>query len=297
MNGMQGEYFVSRISKHRKKVYITSDGVCDLTPELLEKYNVKLIDLYIKTETGRFRDTKEIDINNLSRYLSDENTTAFSLSPTVEDYERFFADMLMEADNVVYISMASGSGHCYENATEAAKGFAHVHVVDSAHISSGQALVVLHAAKMASEGATVQEILNEIETVKSKIKASYLLPSTRIFYQKGFTDKITAKICDAFRLHPVLGSYNHKITVLGVRAGKLEKVWKKFIRFHLRNTSRIDDRIVFIVHAGCTVRQQELLLEEIHRNMRFKQVIFTQASSASVCNAGLGSIGFAIYQK
>ena len=297
MNGLKSEYFVSRLSKRRKKVYVTSDGVCDLTPELIEKYNVKLIDLYIKTETGRFRDTKEIDIHNLSRYLSDENSTAFSLSPTIEDYERFFADTLMEADNVIYISMASGSGHCYENATEAAKGFAHVHVVDSEHISSGQALVVLHAAKMASEGATVQEILKEVEAMKSKVKASYLLPSTRIFYQKGFTDKLTAKICDAFRLHPVLGSYNHKITVLGVRAGKMEKVWKQFIRFHLRNSSRIDDRIVFVVHAGCTVRQQEMLLEEINRNMRFKQVVFTQASSASVCNAGLGSIGFAIYQK
>ena len=67
--------------------------------------------------------------------------------------------------------------------------------------------------------------------------------------------------------------------------------------FHLRNSSRIDDRVIFVVHAGCTVRQQEILLEEINRNMKFKQVIFTQASSASVCNAGLGSIGFAIYYK
>ena len=40
-----------------------------------------------------------------------------------------------------------------------------------------------------------------------------------------------------------------------------------------------------------------MILEEINRNMKFHQVIFTQASPASVCNAGLGSIGFAIYQK
>ena len=65
----------------------------------------------------------------------------------------------------------------------------------------------------------------------------------------------------------------------------------------MRNSSRIDDRIVFVIHAGCTVRQQELILEEINRNMKFKQVIFTQASAASTCNAGLGSIGFAIYNK
>ena len=294
---VKGEYFVSRLSRRRKKVYIVTDGVCDLTPDLLEKFDIKLIDLYIKTETGRFRDTKEIDIHNLSRYLSDENTTAFSLSPTVEDYERFFADALMKADNVIYISMASSTGLCYETAVEAAKGFAHVNVVDSTHISSGQGLIVLHAAKLAMEGASVQEILKEIEIIKSKVKAFYLLPNTNIFYQKGFTNKFTAQICDMFKLHPVVGSFRQKITVVGVRTGKLEKVWKHFIRFHLRNASRIDNRVVFVVHAGCTVRQQELLMEEIHRNMNFKQVIFTQASPASVCNSGLGSIGFAIYQK
>lgn len=297
VDGIRDEYFVSRLSRRRKKIYITSDGVCDLTPELVEKYDIKLIDLYIKTDTGRFRDTKEIDIHNLSRYLSDENTTAFSLSPTVEDYEHFFADTLLEADNIIYISMSGGAGRSYECASEAAKGFAHVHVIDSTHISCGQGLVVLHAAKMANEGETIDAILAEIEHIRSKVKASYILPSTRIFYQKGYTDKFTAQICDAFKLHPVLGTRKNKITVLGVRAGKLERVWKAFIRFHLRNTSRIDDCVVFVVHAGCTVRQQELILEEINRNMRFKQVIFTQASSASVCNAGLGSIGFAIFYK
>ncbi len=295
--GAQGEYFVSRMSKRRKKVYITSDGVCDLTQELIEKYDIKLIDLYIKTESGRFRDKKEIDIYNLSRYLSDKNTTAISLSPSVEDYERFFADALVEADNVIYISMAGGTGRCYENAAEAAKGFAHVHVIDSAHISAGQGLVVLHAAKLASEGVSVNTIINEINSMKSKVKASYVLPNTTIFYQRGFTDKFTAKICDVFRLRPVLGSFNNKITVMGVRAGKIEKVWKSYIRFHLRNTARIDDRIIYVIHAGCTVKQQELILDEINRNMKFKQIIFTQASASSVCNSGLGSIGFAVYYK
>ena len=101
----QGHYFVSRVSKKRKRIFVTSDGVCDLPQELLEKYDIRLIDLYIITENGRFRDTKEIDIYNLSRYLSEENSTAYSMSPTVEDYERFFAEMLLEADDIIYYSV------------------------------------------------------------------------------------------------------------------------------------------------------------------------------------------------
>ena len=294
---IKGEYFVSRMIKKRKKIYITSDGVCDLPPDLLEKYDIRLIDLYIKTEHGRFRDKKEIDINNLSRYLSDENTTAFSLSPTVEDYEHFFAEALMEADDVIYLSMAKGSAKCYENAMAAAECFDHVHVLNTGHISCGQGLVVLHAAKLASEGAPIQQIIDAVRNVKTKVRSTFLLPGTKIFYQKGFTDKYTAMICDFFKFHPILGVLNNKITILGVRVGKIEKVWRSYIRHHLRNSSRIDDGIIFVVHAGCSVRQQEIILEEINRNLSFKQVIFTQGSSASTCNAGVGSIGFAVYRK
>ncbi len=293
----QDHYFVSRAKRKRKRIYITSDGVCDLPVELLDKYDIRLIDLYISTENGRFRDNKEIDVYNLSRYLSSENSTAYSLSPTVEDYESFFAELLMEADDVIYYSMAKSMGRCFENATEAAKGFSRVHIVDSAHISSGQGLLVLHAAQMAAEGGTVSQILEDTESVKSKIHSSFILPGTRILHQKGFTDGVTAKICDLFRLHPVLGTVNKKVTVLGVRAGRLEKVWRKFIRFHLRASAKTDNSIVFVVHAGCSVKQQEIILDEIHRMTKFKQVVFTAASTASTCNCGLGAIGLAVFRN
>ena len=170
-------------------------------------------------------------------------------------------------------------------------------MVDSGNISCGQGLLVLHAAKLAKQGAPVQKILEEIKNAKHKIRSSFLLPNTRIFYERGFTDKITAKICDIFQLHPILGTFNNKLTIIGVRWGKLEKAWRKYIRYHLRNISRIDDSIIFIVHAGCSVKQQEIILNEVNRCMKFKQIVMVPASSASVCNAGLGSIGFAIYRK
>lgn len=293
----QGEYFVSRLSKKRKKVYITSDGVCDIPKEYLEKYDIRIIDLYVKTELGRFRDSEEIDVYNLERYLSDEESTAYSLSPTVEDYENFFAEVLMEAEDVIYLAFASGVGKGVENAKLAAKGFAHVHVIDSGQISCGQGLEVLHAAKLAMDGASLEKILEEINIIKNKIRGSYILPNVKYFYQKGFTNQITAKICDMFQMHPILGVRNSKLSILGVRRGRLEKAWRKFIRYHLKNVARIDNRIIFIVHAGCSVKQQEIILDEVNRSMKFKQIIMVQASSASVCNAGLGSIGFAVYRK
>lgn len=290
--------FVSTLqSKKRKKVTIVSDSVCDIPSYLLEKYDIRIVELYIKTEFGRFRDAKEIDVNNISRYMSEKESMVHSISATVEEYEHFFAETLMETEDLIYISLASGTGKCYANAVSAAKGFDHVHVVDSGYISGGQALVVLYAAKMAKQGAPAELILQEIGQVKRNINLTMLLPAVSIFRQNGYTDIVTANICALFNLRPVLGFKNSKIHIYGVRFGRLENVWRKCIRYHLRNIKHIDDDVIFVTHAGLSVRQQELVMDEINRCLKFNHVIFTQASVANVCNAGLGSISFAVYRK
>ena len=290
--------FVSTLqSKKRKKVTIISDNVCDIPIDLLEKYDIRIINLYIQTEFGRFCDSKEIDVNNISRYMSEKESKVQSLSATVEEYEHFFAETLMESEDLIYISLAKGTGRCFENAVSAAKGFDHVHVINSGYISGAQGLIVLHAGKMAKRGASVELICEEINRIKKNINMTILLPSVTIFRQKGYTDIITARICEIFNLRPVLGISNSKIHVYGVRFGRLENVWRKCIRYHLRNIKHIDDNIIFVTHAGLSVRQQELILDEIHRCVKFKHIIFTQASVANVCNAGLNSIGFAVYRK
>ena len=253
--------------------------------------------MYIQTSFGRFKDSKEIDVHNLERYLSTPDNDAIAMSPEVEDYEKFFAEMLMEAEDVIYLSFAGGMGRGVKNATIAAKGFAHVHVIDSGHISAGQGLIVMHAAELAKQGQSLRKIVDEIDRVKHKIRCSYILPTARIFYKRGYTSKVLSEFFDKFQMHPILRTANSKLAIIGFRTGRLEKAWRKFVRFNLRHINRIDDSILFIVHGGFSVKQQDMLLEEVNRSMKFKQVVFVQASPASVCNAGTKSLGLAVYHK
>ena len=292
------ENFVSRLmTRKRKKVYITTESTCDLPEEYREQLDIKVADLYIQTKFGRFRETEEIDVNNLSHYLSDKESYAESYAASVEEYERFFAETLTEADEVIYIAMASKAGRCYANALEASRGFSHVHIIDSGMISCGEGLLVLFAAQMSKEGATIAEIFEEIERWKKKIEASFVIPSVNIMQQRGLINGITTKICDTFHWRPVLGCAGGGIHVFGIRAGRLENVWRRYIRFHLRNRSRIDDRIIFIVYSGATVRQQEMILDEVRKCMKFKHVVFAPASASNICNTGLGSIGIGFLRK
>ena len=287
---------VRQISGHkRKKTYITADCVCDLPDEMLEKYDIRLMHLYIRTDKARFVDTSEIDSDNLERYLADPNTKVRSECGTVEEYEQFFGEVLTEADHLVHISMALHAGLGYDIAATASRGFDHVHVIDSGQISGGEGLIVLYAAQLAADGCSAEEICDRVEKMKSHIRNRFFLPTVRQFYQSNRTNKTVARICELFHLHPILKVRQSRILVTGVVGGRLETAWKRYIWFHLLGSHRVGKEVVFITYVGCSVEQLELVRAEVLKIIPFEKVILQKASFSNACNVGLGAIGIAYY--
>lgn len=290
-----GNQFQKVAMRKRKKIYITTDCTSDIPPELLEKYDIKLMYLYVKTPYGRFADTREIDADSLTQYISAENSTAWADSVTVEEFEEFFAEVLTQAERVIHISLASQCGNSYNIAVAAARGFDHVQVIDSGQISGGQGMIALHAAQMAMEGKTTEEICNEIERMKGQVHTRFIMPGVEIFYQNGRTRAMTAKVCRLFRLHPYVAMKQKKAVLVGLLGGNLEDAWKQGIRWHLRKKRKIDRDVVFITHVGCSVKQLEWIENEVLKCVPFKQVIIQKASFTNACNSGIETIGIAYY--
>lgn len=284
-------------SKRKKRLYITTDCVCDIPDELLEKYDIRMMYLYIRTEKGRFADIKEIDSDELCQYMSEDGVFATADSVSVEEYEEFFADAIMEAENVIHISMASRAGKSYGIAVAAAKCFDHVHVIDSNNISSGQGLLVLHAASMARENHSVEEIIESVGRVSRHVETKYMIPNVRTFFQKGYTNRLTAEFYDFLHLHPILRMYKSRPVIFGACAGNLEKAWGRFIRNQFYNKRKINTDIVCITYVGLNVEQQEYLRNEVLKHVPFKKVIMQKAAFSLACNVGVNAIGITYYRK
>lgn len=284
-------------SRRKKKICITTDCICDLPQEYIDKFGIRLIYLYIETENGRFRDTKEIDSNNISRYLTSSSSQVNSISADVSDYEAFFADELTEAEDVIHLSLAQNTGNSYGCALAAAQGFDHVHVFDSGTLSCGLAIMVLFAAKRVQEGADLETISSELEEIKGNISSRFLLPSAQIFYEKGYTNALVAKLCGYFHIHPVLSTRHSKLKIVGIQTGSIESARRRFIAKTLRFKRHINTDIVYITHVACSVKELEFILREIRRHVEFEGVIVERSSVSNACNAGVGTIGIAFYKK
>ena len=287
---------MQRLSQRkRKKIYITTDCTCDIPQELLEKYDIKLMYLYIKTPNGRFADTREIDSDSIAQYITLEKCDAYGDKVSVEEFEEFFAEALTQSEEVIHISLSSKVGRSHSVAVEAAKGFGHVHVIDSGHISCGQGLVVLYAAKLVAEGRNVSEVCAEVERMKNHVRTNCVMPSADIFYQNGRTSAFVAKFCRIFQLHPFAGFKQKRVVLYTLLMGTLEKSWRQAIRFSFRNKKKINTDVIFITHVGCSVKQLDWLKKEIAKQVTFDKVITQKTSFTTACSVGMGTIGYAYY--
>ncbi len=280
----------------RMSLMVTTDSVCDLPESLKKEFNLSVCPYYICTDNGRFLDELELKADELLSHVA-IGKNASSQPPSVEDYERFFAEKLTEAQNVIHITMAMHASQGYQNALEAAKSFENVTVLDSGHLSSSMGLVVLYAAYKAENHATKEEIIRTVKRLRRYISSAFVLDSTHMMCQSGKISRRVQILCDALLLHPVIVLRNSKIAVGGMEMGSFTHVAKRYVRKIFINTRNIDRRILFITYAGMDSKKLQYIQELVQQYCPFERVYVQRASSAIACNCGSGSFGLLFMRK
>lgn len=276
----------------KKAIAVTTDCTCDLPMEWLESLGIKYQCNIVYMGEHRYRDFTEITADNLIDYMRREDAgRVYSVPAAVEDYETFFASVLAEANEVMHIALASGSGIAYKTAKEAAKSFDNVHVVDSAHFSCGLGIMTLHAAQMAKEGNTVEEISEELNELKNKVVTSFMVPNANAMYKSGKVGGVLKWLSDNLDIRLVLQLVKGKITCKGIHVGRLERCRARYVKHQLKNVKKIDNSILFVAYAGCTVREREMIKEEIAKYVKFDRIVEAKASASISCFCGAGTFG------
>ena len=280
----------------RRFILITTDSVCDLPETLLKELDVSVCPYYVHTEAGRFLDGLELQPDELLAHMA-QGRKGESRPPEVEDYERFFAEKLTEAQNVIHISMAKHVSAGYQNALEAAKSFNNVTVVDSGHLSSGMGLSVLWAAQLAENHAGKAEIVAAVERAERFISSAFIINSTHMLCQAGRISKRIQVLCDALLLHPILVLRKSKMVVGSMEVGDFSRIAKKYVRKVLQETKSIDRRVLFITYAGLDEKKLQYIQNLVRQHCAFERVYLQKASSAIASNCGSGSFGLMFMRK
>ena len=282
-----------RAVKRKIPLLITTDSVSDIPKELLKALDIRVMPYKIYTEKGVFDDGLEADGDVLLRSIREENLSAHSDCPSVEEYEEFFAQQLSCAQHIIHIAMGQRASGGYANAAEAAVAFYNVTVIDSGHLSSGMGLMAIRAAAAVKEEpfVTAEEIREQCENIRNCIQTSFVLEKTDYLCRSGHLTERMNRFCKAFMIHPKIVMRNSGMSVGSLYFGTLRQARRAYIRKSLRDPHSISTDMLFITYAGMRTEEIEEIRNAVLEIVPFEKVYMQKASPAVSANCGDGTFG------
>ncbi len=285
-------------AQKKRRVAITTESVADLPMELLKKYGIAVISHRVRTSEGTFfKDGIEIDTPGVLKYMENMDHVMYPLPPSVEEYEAFYAEQLVLANNIIHISISSDveNSGC-PNAVEAAGSFDNVTVFDSRHLSSSQGMVAMAASRMAEAGMGVDEIVMRLHRIVARIRTSFLVDDLEYLSRTKQVTNRRAALIRALLAKPMLVVKDGRMMAKKFLFGSKERVWKQYIDSILGHT-KADSIVVFVTYVGLSKKELEYIGSCIEKNAKFDKIVYQQASPAIAANCGPGTFGVLFIEK
>ena len=281
-------------------VKIISDSTCDLSPELIAKYDIDILPLHILLGEDEYEDGRNITPQQIYDWSDTHKTTPKTSAPSLAEAIELFRPYIEEKREIVCFSISgsmSTSGNVMRLAAEELEASDLVTVVDSANLSTGIGLLVIEAAIMAGKGQSATEIAATIESLKPNVRASFVVDTLTYLYRGGRCNAVSAMAGGVLRLHPKIVVENGAMDASKKYRGKINSVIMSYVKDMEEDLKSARPERVFITHSGCdrdTVNAVRSYLESFGI---FHEILETRAGGVVSSHCGPGTLGVLFIAK
>jgi len=213
---------------------IFTDSSCDLSKELIEKYDLKVMQLEVIVDDKSPVLNSQVELKSFYDSLrAGSNAKTSAVTPGF--FEEHMRKSLESGKDILYIGFSAGLSVTYNNGVmileELQREFPERKIlsVDTLSGSGGEALMVYHAAKMKENGVSMEEIKNEIESLKDYVHHQVTVEDLFFLKRGGRIDAKSAIVGTMLKIKPIInvdvnGKLNSVAKVRGRKASISELV-------------------------------------------------------------------------
>lgn len=281
----------------KKNVIITTDSVCDMPKELLERYQVRMIPLTISEGDHSYKDGVDFTPDDIYELYDSQHLLPKTSAISPQEFVDFFTPLTQDGSEVVHIDISSACSATYQNACMAASELDGVFPVDSLHLTLGQGLLVIEACRLRDAGLSAREIAEQLPAYREKIVTSFVVDTLEYLWKGGRCSGLTAFGANLLQVRPCLELREGEIKVARKYRGTMQKVYTQYIQDYL-SRENIDTRMGFLVHSG-RISQETLdqLRQLILELVPFSEVPIVRAGCTVTSHCGPGTIGVIFASK
>lgn len=270
---------------------ITADSTCDLSPELLERFQIKTIPLTIQLGDDSFLDGQGFTPELMYKRYRQDGTLPKTAACSIQQFIDFFSQFTEAGYEVVHLDISSELSCSYANARLAAQELEGVYPVDSQMLSTGVGLLAIEGAECRDKGMSAEEIARHLTALTDKVDTSFVLDTLEFMWKGGRCSAVASLGANLLKLKPALEMKDGKLGVYKKYRGSITAVYQQYIKERLAGKS-IRPGHVFITESGeieeAAVTELEALVREL---IPVKEIHHTTAGCTISSHCGPKTLG------
>ena len=200
-------------------VKIVTDSTSDISPETAAGLGITVVPVYVRFGDESYRDGVDISHDIFYEKLLSSHVPPSTSQPAPHDFAGAYSDCAQEADAIVSIHVSSKISGTYDSALQGKKLVeekCQIEVVDSNVASVGLGLVAIAAAKIAREGGSLPEVIEETRRAVEQVQVFGIVNTMRYLILGGRLSKATAVVASILDIKPVLTFKDGEVVRVGL---------------------------------------------------------------------------------
>lgn len=280
-------------------IKIVTDSTSYISDEYIKKYDINIVSLNVIINGVSSR---EVDIENEVFYEEIKNSKEIpkSSQPIPEEMLNTFREIVEDGDSIVGIFLSSKMSGTYSNANMIKDMIledypdAEIHILDSKTNCMQMGFAVIEAARTASEGKSINEVINAANHVINNSRFLFTPETLEYLKKGGRIGGAAALFGNVLQIKPILTVVNGETSVFKkVRTRK--KAIEEIVKTVLEEIESKGLGDIVVHHINC--QEDGLKLAKALENKLGKKVDIQSIGPVIGVHVGPGSIGIAYYTK
>lgn len=188
------------------KLKIITDSSCDLTANEAKELNVTVIPLSINIDGKEYKDGVDINKEKFYELLINGKGMPKTSQPPLGEFVQAFTEAKKNNEVVLTILIAKSLSGTINSAYLAKEmvDYDQIYIIDSCTTIAGIQILINEATKLNKQGKTIQEIIDTLNDLKSRIVVLACMNTLEYLYRGGRLSRVTAFVGNLINIKPLI---------------------------------------------------------------------------------------------
>ena len=272
------------------KIAITSDSTIDLSKELLQEFDIKILPLQFLLGDNVYRDG-DLTNEQIFEHVNNGGALPKTSAENAEGFKAFFSEILKEYDAIIHFDISSEISSTFNNAYLASQEFdGKVEVIDSKNLSTGIALLAIYARKLTKKESDIKIIAEKVRERVPFVQTSFVVERLDYLHKGGRCSSVALLGANILKIRPQIILKDGKMGSHKKFRGPMPMVVSKYCKETLEEFNNPDKSVIFLTYSSATPEMIKAAHDVID-GLGFKNVYETTAGGIVSSHCGENTLG------